>query len=1017
MDETAADSGDRRAYDGFMSYSHAADGLLAPRLQSALQRFARPWWKRRTMRIFRDESSLSANPDLWNSISEALDASDWFVLLLSPDAARSDWVNQEIQYWVNNRDPKRILPVVTDGRFGWADGEVTGDAVPPALHGVFPDEPRWVDLRFARSQEQLDLKNPTFSAAVADIASAIRGIPKDELESEEVRQHRRTVRTAWTAGALVMLLALTAGGLAISSTRNAAEAERQAVLAAEQAELAETNARAEAAARAEADANATAADANAAEAETQREAALSAEALAKARELAASAVAVLDRDPELSLLLALSSFEAAPPGESGFAEQRVAVRDALAAHRLLYRLDGSFASFVPGEHEIVVSSDTDRSVRRFDPSTENVLWQYRNLTTVDSFANVEVSSDGRWVALLVLDSLPRAGDVDRSMVDLDEEGRDPFPDRVEIIDASNGTHVGSFPVPDCGQAWGGGTHGFFSADASMLVLPCHTAPDRVSFVSTETWQEIAAMDLGSPVTAEGFSLTFADDMTLLAVAGSGLPLTVREWPELTVVEEITDDVTNALLAPDGRRVLVNHTTAADLRPSIFELGGDRVDRLDGHEGFALGMAISDDGGTYAVAGTKGVSVWDYDGRRLFHFEGPSASSVDFSADGSMVVSGHWDGSVRIWDLSDPSGTTIVTDDEPVFWFNSDVLLEGPQPAVIGFTPTLHALVLFDPQTGSSLQSVDSDVWATPLPDGRFAYVPLDDQWASGPLTVWNPATDTRTVIGECEDPAAELGDGTTGCAPGDLRFDRGVLLSLDGSTLAAMADTGESGRMAVRFWQSETLEPIRTIELSMPEALPLDWTPQPLLNDEFVVLALGSSAEASMLYAVFDATTGELVATLDDTRSWRGAHEVGAGGTRLYIGAQSGWVYEYDTSTWALVRSWQAQDGRLRGLGLSPEGRRLASTGEDGFVMVWDLTGEPDLLDRIPMPFPSDVMWIDDDELGVLLGNPAGWATISLDKEQLLGRVRKALTRSFSKEECRTYRVDPCESLEELKSR
>ncbi len=36
-----------QVYDGFISYSHAADGLLAPRLQSALQRFAKPWWKRR----------------------------------------------------------------------------------------------------------------------------------------------------------------------------------------------------------------------------------------------------------------------------------------------------------------------------------------------------------------------------------------------------------------------------------------------------------------------------------------------------------------------------------------------------------------------------------------------------------------------------------------------------------------------------------------------------------------------------------------------------------------------------------------------------------------------------------------------------------------------------------------------------------------------------------------------------------------------------------------------------------
>jgi hypothetical protein len=35
------------SYDGFISSSHAADDLLAP--QSALQKVAKPWWKRRAV--------------------------------------------------------------------------------------------------------------------------------------------------------------------------------------------------------------------------------------------------------------------------------------------------------------------------------------------------------------------------------------------------------------------------------------------------------------------------------------------------------------------------------------------------------------------------------------------------------------------------------------------------------------------------------------------------------------------------------------------------------------------------------------------------------------------------------------------------------------------------------------------------------------------------------------------------------------------------------------------------------
>jgi len=237
------DPGSGLVYDGFISYSHAADDLLAPRLQAGLQRFAKPWWKRRALRIFRDESSLSANPHLWSSITDALDQSGWFVLLLSPDAAESEWVDQEIAYWLEHNDRNRIIPVLTDGEFTWSDGDIESTATPPALYGAFGDEPRWVDLRFARSEEQLDLNNGTFRAAVADIASAIRQVPKDELESEEVRQHRRTTRTAWAAGIVVVLLAVAATVAAIFAVAQSNEAEAQRDEAQRQTDIAQEQTR------------------------------------------------------------------------------------------------------------------------------------------------------------------------------------------------------------------------------------------------------------------------------------------------------------------------------------------------------------------------------------------------------------------------------------------------------------------------------------------------------------------------------------------------------------------------------------------------------------------------------------------------------------------------------------------------------------------------------------------------------------------------------------------------------
>ena len=51
-------------YKAFLSYSYAADGKLAPALQRGIQRLGKPWYRRPFVRVFRDETSLSANPSL-----------------------------------------------------------------------------------------------------------------------------------------------------------------------------------------------------------------------------------------------------------------------------------------------------------------------------------------------------------------------------------------------------------------------------------------------------------------------------------------------------------------------------------------------------------------------------------------------------------------------------------------------------------------------------------------------------------------------------------------------------------------------------------------------------------------------------------------------------------------------------------------------------------------------------------------------------------------------------------------
>ena len=227
----AAPEGSRKRYDAFISYAHAADDAFAPVLQRGLQHLAKPWNRRRAMEVFRDESSLAVSPGLWRSITAALDASRWFILLASPEAAQSHWVGEEIKYWVSNKGADHLLVVVTDGTWTWDTD--TGDLSPastaanPALRGVFPAEPLYLDMTWARHDTSLTLRNAKFRDQIATLAATIKDVPKEEIEGEDVRQERRTHRIVRAVIATLTVLVLLASVLAVVANSQRQQADRE----------------------------------------------------------------------------------------------------------------------------------------------------------------------------------------------------------------------------------------------------------------------------------------------------------------------------------------------------------------------------------------------------------------------------------------------------------------------------------------------------------------------------------------------------------------------------------------------------------------------------------------------------------------------------------------------------------------------------------------------------------------------------------------------------------------------
>ena len=222
--------------DAFISYSHAADDRLAPALERGLERLARPWNRLRAVSVFRDQSDLSLNPDLWGTISGRLDTSRFLVLLACPESAASIWVNREVAHWRESKGTDHLLLVWTGGELAWDDaaGDFTAEssAIPDGLRGRFTDEPLYLDLRWARLEPELSLKQSRFRTAVAQVAAPIRGVPPDELEGEDIRLHKRAQRLA--RGAVVALVVLSvlatiAAVIAVSNAHRADQRTREAI--------------------------------------------------------------------------------------------------------------------------------------------------------------------------------------------------------------------------------------------------------------------------------------------------------------------------------------------------------------------------------------------------------------------------------------------------------------------------------------------------------------------------------------------------------------------------------------------------------------------------------------------------------------------------------------------------------------------------------------------------------------------------------------------------------------------
>ena len=231
-------------YRAFISYSHA-DKKIAAWLHHALETYHVPaklvgrvtavgTVPRRLTPVFRDRDELPASGDLGSELTAALRDSLFLVVICSPAAARSQWVNEEVLTFKRTHGEGRILALIASGMPGASavDPAAPDECFPRALRfklgsdgnlSTVPAEPIAADLRDNADGRRL---------ARLKLCAGLIGVKLSDLVQREAQRRARRLVALTTASVIGMVFA---GGLALYANARRIEANHQREIAVREA--------------------------------------------------------------------------------------------------------------------------------------------------------------------------------------------------------------------------------------------------------------------------------------------------------------------------------------------------------------------------------------------------------------------------------------------------------------------------------------------------------------------------------------------------------------------------------------------------------------------------------------------------------------------------------------------------------------------------------------------------------------------------------------------------------------
>jgi WD40 repeat protein len=343
--------------------------------------------------------------------------------------------------------------------------------------------------------------------------------------------------------------------------------------------------------------------------------------------------------------------------------------------------------------------------------------------------------------------------------------------------------------------------------------------------------------------------------------------------------------------------------------------------LVGHSGWVQSVAWNNDGSKILSGSTdKTIKIWDSNiGELLNTFEGHTESvySVIWSSDNANIISGSADKTVKIWNAETGELLNTLLGHESVV--NSVACSRDDLLIASGSADT--TIVVWDANTGELLKRLE----------GHSNYVDS---------VSWSPDNNNRKLISGSEDKTVKIWDAKNGSLLRSLEGHAGRVSSVDWSPDGTKIASG-SADSSIRIWDPTTGEVLQTLLDSNPGekypsmVLSVSW------DSESLRIASGSSDHSIQIW---DGNRGTLLSSVNTNGWFVYCVSWNREGTKIVSGAWDTIIRicdgrsrrSSDTISSVVLQS----SGSVRCVQVSHDRRNILSRAGDKRINIWDrITG------------------------------------------------------------------------------